>query len=87
MEGAPNWNQRDNQTVALSLTVVKHFPAAVDSCPERVATRVLKAVSRAQRGRSEIEEARSVLNARVRSAQFLSDGRRNDAIWAPPTRP
>ena len=69
VEGAASAAVDDDQTVAPSLDVVKHFClAAVDSCQEkRLASRVVKAVSRAQRGRSEITDARSALSARVAS--------------------
>jgi hypothetical protein len=63
----------DDQTVAPSLTVVKHVCVpAVDSCQTRVAARAVKAVSRAQRGRSEIEDARSALSARVASCTITA---------------
>jgi hypothetical protein len=39
--------------------------AAGDSCQKRIAIRAVKAVSRAQRGRSEMTAARSALSARV----------------------
>ena len=58
----------DDQTLAPSLNVVKHVcVAAVDSCQKRLVTRAVRAVSRAQRGRSGIKDTRSALSARVAS--------------------
>jgi hypothetical protein len=54
--------------------------AAVDSCQNRLAIRAVKAVSRAQRGRSEIINARSALSARVAS-RTITARRPKIATW------
>ena len=66
--GAASCSQRDDSTLASSSTVVKHFrfgPSIV--AREWVAARAVKAVGRAQRGRSGIKDARSALSGRVAS--------------------
>ena len=68
VEAAASAAGEDDQTVAPSLNVVKHVcVAAVDSCQKRLVARAVKAASRAQRGRSGIEDTRSALSARVAS--------------------
>lgn len=71
--GLPTTAGEDNPTVTLPPTIVKHFrcgPSIV--ARTRVAARAVKAVSRAQRGRSATEEARSALSARVASRTISS---------------
>jgi hypothetical protein len=80
----------DVQTVAPSLNVVKHVcVATVDSCQKRLVARAGKAVSRAQRGRSGIEDTRSALSARVAS-RIITARRPKIATWiythSPPPR-
>jgi len=71
----------DIQTIAPPLNVVEHVcVAVVDSCRKRLATCAVKAVSRAQRGRSAIVDARSALSARVAS-RTITARRPKVAVW------
>jgi len=82
VEGAASAAGEDDQTVAPSLTVVKHVcVAAVDSCQKRIAIRAVKAASRAQRGRSAIEDAGSALGARGVVSRTMTARRPKILTW------
>ena len=72
-EGAANNSQRrcsDSSAAAVRRQALPFWPSIV--AMTRVAARAVKAVSRAKRGRSAIEDARSALSARVASRTMIA---------------